>query len=262
MDAERNESDNVINGQVLDSTSKEEPKVITPEERRLKKKGRYKTQGKARVLARRKQIATLYLQGLSQWEISKHVNVGQTQVCKDLTAIRNEWLAEILTDFDAKQAEELAKIDQLEEIAWKAWHRSCDDAEVKLKRQEFIRQNIKGKDGKPAGHKLIPVKIVHDKKSTGQSGDPRFLDRIAWCIETRLRLMGLLKANGANVNVGNVNINWNDLHGKPEEANPVTNKLLEALKEVGASAESLDNLEDNAEDQQEYYEQEIKGRKG
>jgi DNA-binding CsgD family transcriptional regulator len=82
------------------------------------------------LMERRKRIASMYVTGKNQWERARTVGVSQGTVSNDLAAIREDWLASTRRDFDARKAEELAKLDQLEAEAWAAWERSCRDSET------------------------------------------------------------------------------------------------------------------------------------
>lgn len=119
------------------------------------------------LMDRRKQVMELYLQGKTQWDIARLINVSQGTVCNDLTALRKNWLASALRDFDTLKAEELAKIDNVERAAWDAWECSR----------------------KPVG-----------KSEVMRPGDPRFLAQVFECVETRLKILGLLKPGTTTVN--------------------------------------------------------------
>jgi hypothetical protein len=57
---------------------------------------------------------------------------------------------------------------------------------------------------------MLPIKSSFETKRMGRNGDVRFLQQIAWCIEMRLKLMGLLKEDkGVGVVV---QINWDEMH--------------------------------------------------
>jgi hypothetical protein len=118
-------------------------------------------------------MADLYLQGWLQVDIAQELGINQSTVSRDLKALHKEWLHSALLDYDEAKAQELAKIDRLEREYWRAWERSCEDAET-------IRQ-----EGPPAG----PEKLVTTAK--GQAGDPRFLTGVQWCIEKRCKVLGL-----------------------------------------------------------------------
>jgi hypothetical protein len=144
-------------------------------------------------------VASLYIRGKSQVEIAADVGVSQSTVCNDLNEVRRLWKASAMVDFDAKKEEQLAKIDEVEKKAWEAWERSCEDAEVRHRRREFIRVEVKSKSGRKTkgrgkvggAHKMVPVKGVSEFTARGQVGDPRFLDQVMRCVETRVRILGL-----------------------------------------------------------------------
>lgn len=138
------------------------------------------------ILQRRQRVAELYLQGRLQWQIGQEVGCTQQTVCNDLAAIRKEWVRSAVMCFEERQAQELAKIDRIEVIAEAAWRRSCEDAEIKQ------RSRTKGRTT-PDGTTL-PDLIRNQRIVRGQAGDPRFLERMAWCVEMRTKILGILSA--------------------------------------------------------------------
>jgi hypothetical protein len=132
------------------------------------------------VIERRHRVAALYLQGEHQYAIAARVGVSQQQVSFDLKAMRLQWLAATLRDFDAAKAEELARIDAIEVEAWQAWARSKEPREV------TTTEGIEG--GAGAGQRISRKAIVRREE---QCGDPRFLERIQKCIEQRCTILGL-----------------------------------------------------------------------
>jgi hypothetical protein len=140
---------------------------------------------------RRQDVADLYRRGVPQHEIAERFGVCQQAISRDLAKIRAAWLKSAIRDFDAAKAEELAKIDHIEAVAWKAWDRSTQDAETRHAEKTEGRVN---KDGA-----ALPDLTKKSRTRKGQAGDPRFLERIAWCVETRLKIIGALKADGSTV---------------------------------------------------------------
>src|SRR5262245_42719987 len=116
---------------------------------------------------RRETIATLYLQGVYQSVIARQLGVTQQQISYDLKALRRQWQASALRNFDAAKSLEIAKIDEIERVAWEAWARSCQPREVTV--QEAI-------EGERRTNKAV-------LRKEQQVGDPRFLERIQKCIE-------------------------------------------------------------------------------
>lgn len=194
----------------------------------------------ARITERRQRVATLYVSGRTQTEIARLCSVEQGTISKDLAAIRLQWKAEAIVDFEERLLVELAKIDQLEMIAFEAWERSCAPAEQSSTKEEKVRKEPPKPPapvpGAPIprrriGHAtMVPVKLVSETVTRGRDGNPAFLDRIAWCIETRLRLMGALKGDKAVVNV--VNINWDDLHTTRDDGPDMLEVKIASVKPV------------------------------
>lgn len=118
-------------------------------------------------------MADLYLQGWLQVDIAAELGINQSTVSRDLKALHKVWLKAALLDFNEAKARELAKVDRLEREYWRAWQRSCEDAETM--RQEGDASGVD--------------KIV--KTAKGQAGDPRFLSGVQWCIEKRCKILGI-----------------------------------------------------------------------
>lgn len=193
------------------------------------------------AMERRKKVAALYVQGKTQWDIARRLGCGQGTVSKDLAAIREEWKARSVRDFESRLAEELARLDALEAEAWAGWARSRRDAETVHRQTDSVRQsptNDKGKPtpprGKPAppAQNLVPIRETVRKTTKGQAGDPRFLERVAWCVETRLKLMGLLRGPATVVN--QPIIDWSVIMGGVPLDQPVPDaieaQIVEALE--------------------------------
>ena len=138
------------------------------------------TQERFRILERRKRVAALYLQGISQWEIGRQLGVTQQCVAKDVHALEKEWLASALVDIDAAKAKELARIDRLERVAWRAWRRSCQRKEKASTRLE-----------KKLDEDAKRAKTVTSKQTEVRDGNPDYLKRVEWCISKRCELLKL-----------------------------------------------------------------------
>ncbi len=126
------------------------------------------------------EIASLYCQGWYQSKIVEHLaqhrpyKVTQQTISNDLKAIKKKWLASSLRDFDEARATELAKIDTLEEVAWLEYQKS--------KEPVIKRKTVRKIDGQTI-----------EAQQEGQTGlgDPKYLDTVKWCIDRRIKLLGL-----------------------------------------------------------------------
>ena len=69
----------------------------------------------------------------------------------------------------------MARIDQLEREAWEGWGRSIREKRVTLRERS---RDDAGKKRKVA------------IRTERQAGDPRFLERVGWCVEQRAKIFG------------------------------------------------------------------------
>jgi hypothetical protein len=137
-------------------------------------------QERFRILERRKRVAAQYLQGMSQWEIGRQLGVTQQCIAKDIHALEKEWLASAVVDIDAAKAKELARIDRLERVAWRAWRRSGQRKERAITRLE-----------KRLNEDAQKAKTVTSKTTELRDGNPEYLKRVEWCISKRCELLKL-----------------------------------------------------------------------
>ena len=137
----------------------------------------------------RRDVADLYLQGWTQARIAEHLDnrndreydFTRSMVGYDLRALQKAWQKSALIDVDKVKAQELAKVDKLERTYWDAWERSQEDAET-IRQEGSSKDTVKGE--------LPPIqKLIIFRK--GQTGDPRFLQGVQWCIERRCKILGI-----------------------------------------------------------------------
>jgi hypothetical protein len=93
----------------------------------------------------------------------------------DLKAIRQAWLQSALQDFDKLKAEELARIDAVEQAAWRSFEKSLEPREITMTEQA---------EGNTTTRKA-------SVRREGTAGDPRWLERIQKCIDQRIGILGL-----------------------------------------------------------------------
>lgn len=207
-------------------------------------------------ILRRKTIASLYLRGCTQAEIGFHpefvkANDGKTVtqaiISKELNILRNQWLESSLRDFDEAKARELARIDYLEEVAWKEWDRSREKTVIDVRKvEEAPRKTVNNPRGsgrktdkeKDEEYRMMVVRQVNEKKVIERLGDPRFLDQVKWCIEQRLKILGAYKQSDAGPNNGSVLnqiiVDWSKPQVPRDLIDPVEERiraLTEGVKE-------------------------------
>jgi transposase len=202
------------------------------------------------LLDRRKRIASLYCQGLSQKKIAAQVGVSMTLIHYELQEVRKEWLASAVGDFNERKAQELAKLDETERLAMRSFLRSMKDAEEKtVTKTEMLKQFISKNPRtgeKELVEKVVPSETVEEFTTRGQCGDPRFLQVVTHCIELRAKITGLMKNDQNNFFL----IDYDKLVAKEREIvgtgtgverDPVEERVFEGLgynPNVGPGGES------------------------
>jgi hypothetical protein len=124
----------------------------------------------------RARVVQLYIQGKSQWEIARAVGIPRAHVAREISVIRQKWLASQIRDWDELKSVELMKIDNVESTAWEAYEQSR-------------KQQHKKKYSKTTGSEGDSIMVGIE--STKVPGDPRFLQIILECGKQRRELLGL-----------------------------------------------------------------------
>jgi hypothetical protein len=135
---------------------------------------------------RRETIAALYVRGQSQSAIARQVGVTQQQVSYDLKALRKQWLAAALRDFDTAKALELQRLAEAERAYWAGWERSLQRREVTTTKR--VRGDVS--------------RTETSRRREPPVGDPRFLDGVLKCIHQRCDILGFSSATDAVKAVG------------------------------------------------------------
>lgn len=128
--------------------------------------------------------ANFYLQGLTQAQIGIKLKLSRQQIGYDIKDIIQEWRKEYIEDINDKITVELNKINLVESECWLAWEKS-----KKVKKQLTEYRNKQ---------KVLTSTITN--KYDNLPND-RYMDKIKWCIETRLKLLGLLPVKAREVNI-------------------------------------------------------------
>ncbi len=133
------------------------------------------------VVKHRLQISEMYLRGMSQFDIGQNLGINQGTVSRDLAALRKEWLASSLRNFNDARSEELAKIDQQE----RNYHITAG------KIREYAQ-------------KLVTLDLF-DKATSALGQSLKAMNGVDSCIDRRCRILGLdapeKHATGAGVNL-------------------------------------------------------------
>jgi hypothetical protein len=130
-----------------------------------------------------REVAALYLHGLTQHEIAQRLNVSRPQIGYDLKVLQRRWQESALADFHAKKAADLAKVDELERTYWEAWERSCQVREVTTTERTQASTDPTEDTRRKAGVRKEP-----------RDGNPEFLRGVERCIELRCKILGAFAA--------------------------------------------------------------------
>lgn len=196
-------------------------------------------------------IAQWYVEGKTQYQIAEllvHHKVmpscSQKTVCLKIEKLRERWVTSALNNYDQAKAEELAKINNMERVAWEQFWKSCEVGySVTRKVEKQLRYPLLRDDDQkqlrgrpmvkadPEEPKLKTTKVVTERARRGELGDVRFLEIVRWCVEMRCKIFGLTRPD---VNVTNNTLNvkgggpsWDDLFAIPEAKDEVSARLAE-----------------------------------
>jgi hypothetical protein len=120
---------------------------------------------------RLERVARLYLTGKSALDIAGVEGVPRSKVYEDLRMLRRIWHKRNNRAADRLVAEEVAKLDRLEQAAWEGWERSCQNAEE-------TTTTTGGEEG---------TKVT--RKIKGQGGDASFLAVASKIVDQRCKLL-------------------------------------------------------------------------
>jgi hypothetical protein len=148
------------------------------------------------ILMRRQLAAKFYLRGYHAARIAEEIEkemgrkFSRPQISADLQILAKEWRESALFDMDAAKAKELAKINNLETEYWEAWEKSKTDyTEKSRKKKRYIYDDEPGMDQDDDIKNPKSIEIGSVKKRA--LGNAAFLAGIQWCIEKRIKLLGL-----------------------------------------------------------------------
>lgn len=122
-------------------------------------------------------LSRLYLQGYTQIEIGRMLNISQVRVCTLLKAAFKIWQELSREAVELRLAEELMKVNELERTYREGFERSLKPAKNK---------RMSEKRG-PGGMVIEQTATVDEAECVG---NPKWLEGVQWCIEKRLKLIG------------------------------------------------------------------------
>ena len=126
------------------------------------------------ILSDKVKIAKWYLEGKTYNEIAQKLGLSRQTIGYELKNIFTEWKEDRIQFYEIKVLIELEKINNVEVEAWNEWHNSKKD-----------KTSISISDNEKFGK----TETETNSSSVGNRG---FLQDIKWCIETRLKILGIL----------------------------------------------------------------------
>lgn len=160
---------------------------------------------------RRKRVCELYVRGYSQWEIAKEIKVEQSVVHQDLEAIHSIWQERMVQSFDEHKRRELAKVDEIERLAYAEYARSQKPERTKTTYEEEVGDLTKS-------GKRTQVK--------GRLGDSRYLDTLKWCIEMRCKILSITKESKVQVN-NLMALSWDEIANTTSTGDTIEQEILQ-----------------------------------
>ena len=156
------------------------------------------------------EIARLYLMGYTLNEMVKllqeHTGADYTlsanTIRLEVDAVRKEWQKSALVDFNEAVNNAMAKIDALEHEYWQAWMRSQVPKQTITKKRTPIpaRNEEDGSLAVDEDGALVYeeqngepryIQVEESERFETSVGNSAFLDGVKWCIDRRIKLLGL-----------------------------------------------------------------------
>ena len=133
------------------------------------------------------EVAQRYLARQTLAEVADAIGISPQQVSYDLKVLRGRWAEAANSCFNERKAEELARIDRLENEYWDAWRGSLEEFTSTTKQAETANGSTQ--------------KQRATIKTEARNGDPRYLSGVQWCIQKRTEILGLDAPTKAEVNI-------------------------------------------------------------
>ena len=122
----------------------------------------------------RQDIENALLTGAGLFQIIALTGLNKNRVAKLIREIKSDWRKAGDQDFQAQKAEEIARLNRLEQEYWTAWFKSIREPAARVKARTL--------DGKI---------IAMERDTLPAIGNPRYLQGIGNCIELRCKILGV-----------------------------------------------------------------------
>ncbi len=151
---------------------------------------------------RRREVLRLYRTGMKQSDIAKELGLegkaGEMAVSRDLAAVKEEWKASAVRDYDTEKGRILSELDGLKKETLAAWERSKANR-TSVRERKLLARKVKALCGPAADDgagEMEPERVEREQQVETRDGDPRFLHFALDCIAKEAELLGLVAKAG------------------------------------------------------------------
>lgn len=116
-------------------------------------------------------------------DIARGLEIAVSTVCADLKFMREEWREAHRSEIAEHIAEQLAKLDLLEQTYWFEWEESRQPSTTTIAER---LSNEAGTDGDAS------ARVRASRRTEQRTGNPSYLAGVQWCITTRCAILGIL----------------------------------------------------------------------
>lgn len=148
-----------------------------------------KTFSREQRLERVARVSEMYLELQSMTQIARQLGLSTTSVYRDICVAREQWRTRAGDAIEEHKKRELAKIDQVELEAWRGWQRTIGVHRIETRKNTTVEATRALGDGGSITVDIPAEEIVNKREKL--AGDPRFLEIITRCIESRRKILGL-----------------------------------------------------------------------
>jgi len=164
----------------------------------------------------RQTISRMALQGKSQQEIANFLELDRSLVSREIKAVRQEWKAASLRDFDELKGRQLAELELVKAELWQAWEQSQAVQETTATEKTALSSG--------AGTKASGTKIRQLVRQQTKPGDLTFLSGIVTVVKEECKILGLYPqetTGGQTINLSEAQIDViGQILGESNAVNP------------------------------------------
>ncbi len=156
---------------------------------------------------RKDRVLEMYLKGWPVPMIAREVGIRVDAAMNAVEVVQREYIRRKNGNRAEQLAFVLAKIDQMERTYWDAWERSMKEAvRTSTSREDTPLPLPDGSKARADGEGKPPPTLIQTTTKVGRRvdypvGNPAFLSGVQWCIDRRVKLLGLDKPERIDIRV-------------------------------------------------------------